>query len=207
MVSQNNPTFSLPYPTTSPGCMPEPTEINISSHPHSTASLGKAFSFTHAYCAAPSCAPSRAAILTGRHIWQLEEGGILFGILKAKFPVFTLELGKAGYELAATGKTWGPGVPQGFGSLKGSVYKASSTQAVFGPAFSRYKLARRITGISANDYAANFADFLGKRDRDKPFFSGTVRPSLTRTTRLVDGRNRARSWGRRCCPSAFPTIP
>ena len=59
---------------------------------------------------------------------------------------------------------------QGFGTPKGPVYKASSTQAVFGPAFSRHKLARRITGISANDYAANFADFLGKRDRDKPFF-------------------------------------
>ena len=53
---------------------------------------------------APSCAPSMAAIVTGRHIWQLEEGGILFGILKDKFPVFTLSLQEAGYELAATGE-------------------------------------------------------------------------------------------------------
>ena len=61
--------------------------------------------FNYAYTAAPSCAPSRSAILTGRHIWELEEGGILLGILRAKFKVFTLLLEDAGYELGATGKT------------------------------------------------------------------------------------------------------
>jgi hypothetical protein len=31
--------------------------------------------FTQAYCAAPSCTPSRSAILTGQDIWRLGEGG------------------------------------------------------------------------------------------------------------------------------------
>ena len=65
--------------------------------------------FNYAYCAAPSCAPSRAAILTGRPIWQLEEGGLLFGILQPKFAKFTHALEAAGYQTASTGKTWGPG--------------------------------------------------------------------------------------------------
>ncbi len=33
--------------------------------------------FTNAYCAAPSCSPSRARILTGQDMYRLEEGGIL----------------------------------------------------------------------------------------------------------------------------------
>ncbi|MEE3176183.1 MAG: sulfatase-like hydrolase/transferase, partial [Verrucomicrobiota bacterium] len=31
--------------------------------------------FTHAFCDAPTCGPSRSAILTGQHIWRLEEAG------------------------------------------------------------------------------------------------------------------------------------
>ncbi len=43
--------------------------------------------FKHAFTAAPSCAPSQSAILTGRNIWELEEGGVLLGILRSKFTV------------------------------------------------------------------------------------------------------------------------
>jgi N-sulfoglucosamine sulfohydrolase len=31
--------------------------------------------FNHAFCNAPSCGPSRSAILTGRHILKMEEAG------------------------------------------------------------------------------------------------------------------------------------
>src|SRR5690348_3831206 len=44
--------------------------------------------FNNAFSAAPSCTPSRAAILTGRAVHQLEEGSCLHGFLPKKFPVY-----------------------------------------------------------------------------------------------------------------------
>ena len=39
--------------------------------------------FTHAFCDAPTCGPSRSAILTGQHIWRLEEAGNIHSTLPA----------------------------------------------------------------------------------------------------------------------------
>ena len=53
--------------------------------------------FTRAFCDAPTCGPSRSAILTGQHIWRLEEAGNIHSTLPAKFTTYTEMLQKAGY--------------------------------------------------------------------------------------------------------------
>ena len=124
--------------------------------------------FNYAFTASPSCTPSRSAILTGRNIWELEEGGILLGILRAKFTVFTLLLEDAGYELGATGKTWGPGRMDGW------------QREVFGKRVATHRLPedQRRPGLNPIDYAANFDEFFAQRDQGKPFFFwlGTSEP-------------------------------
>jgi N-sulfoglucosamine sulfohydrolase len=67
------------------------------------------FLFTHAFSAAPSCTPSRAAILTGQAPHRLQEGGNLHGFLPRQFPVYPDLLEQTGYVVGFMGKGWGPG--------------------------------------------------------------------------------------------------
>lgn len=65
--------------------------------------------FNNAYCAAPSCSPSRAAILTGRYPHQLESAGNLWSVIPNKFPNWVSLLKEAGYHTGSWRKGWGPG--------------------------------------------------------------------------------------------------
>jgi arylsulfatase A-like enzyme len=65
--------------------------------------------FENAFVSAPSCTPSRGAILTGQWHWRLQEGANLWSTLPAKFHVYPDLLEQAGYHVGYTRKGWGPG--------------------------------------------------------------------------------------------------
>ena len=69
--------------------------------------------FRNAHAAAPSCSPSRAAILTGQWHWRLEQGANLHSFIPAKFAVYPDLLEAAGYFVGLTGKGYGPGSNDG----------------------------------------------------------------------------------------------
>ena len=64
--------------------------------------------FKNAFCSAPSCGPSRSAILTGRNMWQLETGANLRGVFPNKFGVYTDALEEAGYHVGHIDKGCAP---------------------------------------------------------------------------------------------------
>lgn len=125
--------------------------------------------FSNAYTSAPSCAPSRASVLTGRNFWELEQGAYIQAFLPRKFPIFTDILEENRYYIGYTQKTWGPGVSPKIGHSK-----------VSGVSHNKAKIVDKPDGISDNDYAANFDLFLTERKGDQPFFfwAGLSEPHL-----------------------------
>jgi N-sulfoglucosamine sulfohydrolase len=97
--------------------------------------------FTNAYCASPSCTPSRASLLTGRAVHQLEEGGNLWSTLPAKFDVYPDLLEASGYTVGFTRKGWGPG---------------------------NFKAGGRERNPAGNQFKS-FAEFYAQAPKDKPF--------------------------------------
>ena len=125
--------------------------------------------FTRAFCDAPSCGPSRSAILTGQPIWRLEEAGNIHSTLPKKFATYTGILKKAGYFIGFTGKGWSPG----------KLEPGGRTENPAGPGYRGRLLKKQPRkGMSRVAYAENFGDFLIRRPKEKPFcfWLGTHEP-------------------------------
>jgi N-sulfoglucosamine sulfohydrolase len=114
--------------------------------------------FNNAFTPAPGCSPMRAAFLTGRNIWQIEHAGTHASSFPKKYEVYQDRLEAAGYFTGCTGKAWGPG------NWKVDGWPHNPA----GAGWDKRKL-KSPAGISSNDYASNFADFLKDRPNDKPF--------------------------------------
>lgn len=114
--------------------------------------------FNNAYCNASSCAPSRASILTGKNIWELEEGGLLFGGLKEEYPTFSTALKNIGYATGYSGKGYMP-------ANKKEPYQTEPLATEYN------KVKNKVPQFMSNkDYAGNFDEFLARKDKDTPFF-------------------------------------
>ncbi len=112
--------------------------------------------FHSAFTPAPGCSPMRAAFLTGREIWQIGAAGTHASDFPRELPVFTEQLEQSGYHVGMTGKGWGPG------------RAADWPHNPAGKSYSKAKV-KSPAGISSNDYATNFQQFLEERDSDQPF--------------------------------------
>lgn len=113
--------------------------------------------FTHAWCASPSCTPSRAAVLTGQHIYRLEESGNLWSLLQTKFDTYPDLLEKQGYVVGLQGKGWGPGDFQAGGRDRNPA----------GPSFKSF--AEFLKTVPAGK---PFCFWFGHRDPHRPYQAG-----------------------------------
>ena len=125
--------------------------------------------FTNAYCDAPSCAPSRSAILTGQHIWRLEEAGNIHSRLPEKFATYVGLLEEQGYAVGSYSKAWSPG------KFKTPVGWIHNSRTKLNPAGRRFKSFEAFYQAKPRD--RQFCFWLGSGDAHRPYQKNSGRES------------------------------
>ena len=130
---------------------------------------GEGLRFDNAYTPNAKCAPSRAPILTGRNPWQLKEAGNHSGTFPLEFKTFTEALDQYGYHVGITGKGWAPGT---------ALDATGKSRSLTGVGFDKRRDPAPTAKMNANDYAANFNDFLDAAPKEEPwiFWFGCFEP-------------------------------
>ena len=125
--------------------------------------------FRNAYTPMAKCAPSRAILLTGRHLWQNEEAGNHLAVFPPKLKSWPEVLMEKGWHVGITGKGWGPGIAN---DIHGK------PRAITGNRFDKFRSTPPAQAMENNDYAANFKDFLDVAPPETPwcFWYGSTEP-------------------------------
>ena len=131
---------------------------------------GEGIYFENAICAAPSCSPSRGAIITGQEIWRLGEAAQLFSAVPKELSKlsFPLLLQDNGYYIGYTQKGWAPNDFDVYGWEKYPL----------GESFNKEQIEPLTDRIVKNNYFGNFKTFLDAKIEGDPFFfwCGTSEP-------------------------------
>lgn len=141
--------------------------------------------FRNALTPMAKCAPSRAIVLTGRHLWQLEAAGNHMPRFPEKFRAWPEVLQQQGWFTGVTGKGWGPGIAED---------ASGKPRQLTGTPWNALQTSSPTAHISKIDYAANFNEFLDQAPADKPwcFWFGSLEPH-----RAFEYQSGVRKGGRR----------
>ncbi len=139
--------------------------------------------FTHAFTAAPSCTPSRAALLTGQAPHRLAEGAQLWSHLSSRFAVYPDLLEATGYVVGHTGKGWGPGSLEPGGRARNPAGPRHASFAAF---------------LAARPANTPFAFWFGSTDPHRPYEPGSgaragVDPARVRVPAFLPDTSEVRS--------------
>lgn len=125
--------------------------------------------FTNAYAGSPGCAPSRSALITGRHHWQNEQSGQHFSSWMKKHVPFTDELKANGYAVGRIGKGVHP-----FRLAKKKTDTLWRKENPAGPDYLIHTYDENDTRVTKqvrnNNYTENFKYFMDSIRGDQPFF-------------------------------------